>query len=186
MAGRVVLIRVLIGADARDLNILKSQTALHEQPVVGCPKVKVMATCHTPFHAGTTISMDGVHRKISLGKGLDDLLAHLETIRANTRPYHGLHIRGTAPILSLHEGYSLLTDTRHRATPTCMDCCRHSADGVIEQNGHAVGCAHANSKIGQRGDEGIHIAEFLTRCGTVRNHPHIVRMSLMRLKNRIG
>ena len=80
-----------------------------------------------------------LHGEASLLEGLVHLDAYLEGGEGDAGAYDGLHMAAAGAIGAVHDVEHLRYDASYRATPAGMDGGYDTVDGIVEEDGNAVG-----------------------------------------------
>ena len=91
------------------------------------------------------------------GHGVDDDLAHFVAAGADARADGGQQLGRVAAELRLHGPHQRPRQVGHRPLPTGVAQTDGAMNGVVEQDGRAVGETHGQDAAGLVGDEAVNV-----------------------------
>ena len=110
-----------------------------------------------------------LQREACFAEGFDYLVPDFEGRERNARGDDGMDVATHGAVASMHDAQCLTEDAPYRPPPTSMNGSYGSMDGVVKEDGDAVGGGDAEAEMGQAGDEGI---DPLKHLMTLTGHGH--------------
>ena len=92
-------------------------------------------------------------------KSIVHIIMDLERRRSYAGTEDATEVRTLSAKGLVHPGYRQYDNSRHRATPSCMDRSDGPRGGIIQEDGQTVGCTHPDAHLRHICDYGIDVIQ---------------------------
>ena len=169
--GREESVCLLVGADVREGYLAVGYAGGQQLPTVTLGQVDVPAPAAV---GGRLLPADKFHGEVLGAKGLIHLVAHLEAVEADARPYLRYDVGGTGAIGGSHLANGSLGNAPQRSPPAGMDGTDGATRPVEEQQGDAVGRGDAYAQAAHVGHQRVDTLQPLAALAGRQCHKVLV------------